>query len=73
MYDCSSQPLSLAYKFTAKEQVLTDALQGYTPGAIPATAGGLAGFLAGEIASNWSQISQRVQNIYQQTRASVPH
>jgi RHS repeat-associated protein len=51
----------------------SDFIQGYTPGAVPATLGGLAGFAASEIQSHWSQISQGVQNTYQQVRGSVPH
>jgi RHS repeat-associated protein len=54
-------------------EFVTDAIQGYTPGAVPATLGGLAGFAASEIQGHWSQISQGAQNTYQQIKGSVPH
>ncbi len=35
-----------------------DFIQGYTPGAVPATLGGFAGFVTSEIVGNWPQISR---------------
>ena len=54
-------------------EFLSDAIQGFTPGAVPITAGGLTGFAAGEVVQHWSQISQYGQNVYQQVQQSVPH
>jgi RHS repeat-associated protein len=51
----------------------SDFIQGATPGPVPATLGGLAGFVASEVASHLSEISEGAQNSYQQIKASVPH
>jgi hypothetical protein len=54
-------------------EFLSDVVQGYTPGAVPATLGGLTGPAIGYIQSNWSQFSRSVQEMYQQLKANVPY
>jgi hypothetical protein len=47
-------------------ELLSDAIQRYAPGAIPATMGGLAGYAAG-----WLQ--EHGRDLYQDIKGSVPH
>jgi hypothetical protein len=51
-------------------EIATDFIQGLTPGtAPPATWAGLGG----AVASNWQQLVQAGQQVYQEIRGSVPH
>jgi hypothetical protein len=52
---------------------LHDLAQGYTPGPVPYTLGGLAGLLASDVQSHWVQTSRGIHNSYENIKASVPH
>jgi hypothetical protein len=49
--------------------LVNDFLSNYAPGAIPATAGGLAGF----VVTGWDDLKKNVQDLYQEAKGSIPH